>query len=227
MSNSRRWTLVLGVCAYLVPLAAAFGEATVLAPGYGPLEYTAPKAGTYRLPALGKASDGAVRDDRGWSMRLHEVFGDKLVLMGFIYTHCPDINGCPLASFVMKQVQARLADEPGLKNQVRLVSLSFDPELDTPLVMREYARHFRRRGFDWRFLTTDSEAELAPILEGYSQWRQKLYKEDGSYSGSMSHILRVYLIDREQRIRNIYSAGFLHAETVINDLLTLQQSQTR
>lgn len=156
-------------------------------------------------------------------MRLHEVFGDKLVLMGFIYTHCPDINGCPLASFVMKQVQARLADEPGLKNQVRLVSLSFDPELDTPLVMREYARHFRRRGFDWRFLTTDSEAELAPILEGYGQWRQKLYKEDGSYSGSMSHILRVYLIDREHRIRNIYSAGFLHAETVINDLLTLSQ----
>jgi cytochrome c peroxidase len=48
------------------------------------------------------------------------------------------------------------------------------------------------------------------------------YNEDGDYAGTMSHILRVYLIDRDRRIRNIYSAGFLHVDTVINDLRTLQ-----
>ena len=42
-----------------------------------------------------------------------------------------------------------------------------------------------------------------------------------SYAGSMSHILRVYLIDRDQRSRNFYSAGFLHSETAVNDLKTL------
>jgi cytochrome c peroxidase len=149
----------------------------------------------------------------------------KVVLLGFIYTHCPDVNGCPLASYVMKQVQARLVDEAGMAESVRLLSVSFDPELDTPAVMRDYARHFRRHDFQWRFLTTRSEEELAPILDGYGQYRAKFYNEDGSYAGAMSHVLRVYLVDRQQRIRNIYSAGFLHADTVINDIRTLLQEE--
>ena len=112
-------------------------------------------------------------------------------------------------------------DEIALKDRVRLVSLSFDPQLDTPQAMHKYSHHFRRSDFDWRFLTTDSDADLQPILDGYGQFRARYYNEDGSYSGSMSHVLRVYLIDRDKRIRNIYSAGFLHADTVINDMKTL------
>jgi cytochrome c peroxidase len=98
--------------------------------------------------------------------------GDKLVVMGFIYTHCPDVNGCPLASFVMKQLQMRLLESEDLKDKVRLISLSFDPILDTPDAMRDYSMHFRRKGFDWRFLTTVSEDKLQPILEGYGQFRK-------------------------------------------------------
>jgi cytochrome c peroxidase len=199
----------------------AWSEATILAPGYGELEYRAPAPGTYALPPLGRAADGQVRDDSGKPLRLRDVLAGRLVVMGFIYTHCPDVNGCPLASYVMKQVQARLATEARLRENVRLVSLSFDPQQDTPRVMNEYAHHFRRADFDWQFLTTDSEQALQPILDGYDQWRQRIYLADGSYGGSMSHILRVYLIDRHQKIRNIYSAGFLHPETVMNDLKTL------
>ena len=217
---NRAWALVIAISACLNP--PAFAEAaTVLAPGYGPLEYSPPVAGSYQLPALGRAVDGAVLDDSGRRLQLHELQGDKYVLMGFIYTHCPDINGCPLASYVMKQVQGRLLETPELAKRVRLISLSFDPQLDSPAAMRQYAMHFRRTGFDWQFLTTESESALQPILEGYGQWRQIVLKEDGSYAGSMSHILRVYLIDRQNRIRNIYSAGFLHADTVVNDLQTL------
>lgn len=213
-------SLLLGVT--LCPLSLGAAETTtILAPGYGPLEYVPPAAGTYSLPALGKAGDGKVLDAAGRAMRLHDALGDKFVLMGFIYTHCPDINGCPLASYVMKQVQLRLIEDETLKSQVRLISLSFDPQLDTPNAMTEYARHFRRQNFDWQFLTTDSEQALQPILQQYGQWRLLVLDDNGNYAGSMSHILRVYLIDREQRIRNIYSAGFLHADTVINDLHTL------
>ena len=216
----RRFLLV---AALSLPLLSR-GEAVILAPGYGDLEYTPPAAGSYELPPLGAAADGKVRNASGEALRLYDALDDKLVLMGFIYTHCPDVNGCPLASYVMKQVQAKLVADTDLREQVRLVSLSFDPQLDTPAAMRDYSRHFRRRDFDWQFLTTDSEQDLAPILDGYGQFRQKIYNADGSYAGSMSHILRVYLIDRDKRIRNIYSAGFLHADTVVNDLRTLAGS---
>lgn len=207
--------------ALLLAVAFARAEPVILAPGYGELDYTAPAAGTYRLPPLGDAVDGRVVDAAGTPTTLHDAMDGKVVLLGFIYTHCPDVNGCPLASYVMKQVQARLVDEAGMPESVRLLSVSFDPELDTPAVMRDYARHFRRRDFEWRFLTTRSDDELRPILDGYGQYRAKFYNEDGSYAGAMSHVLRVYLVDRQQRVRNIYSAGFLHADTVINDIRTL------
>ena len=205
----------------LATASISWGEATVLAPGYGELQYTAPAPGTYRLPPLGDAVDGRVLDASGKPMQLYDVLEDKLVLMGFIYTHCPDMNGCPLASYVMKQVQEKLVEDPKLKDDVVLISLSFDPELDTPDAMKKYSHHFKRKDFDWRFLTTASEADLQPILEGYGQFRAKYYDPDGDYSGSMSHILRVYLVDRNKHIRNIYSAGFLHADTATNDLKTL------
>lgn len=204
--------------------AAIAAETVILAPGYSELEYDPPAPGSYRLPALGEAVDGRVLDMTGKATTLHEIMDGKLVLMGFIYTHCPDVNGCPLASYVMKQVQARLAEDAGLKDKVILVSLSFDPELDTPQAMKKYSRHFRRKDFDWRFLTTGSEQDLEPILEGYGQFRARYYNEDGSYSGSMSHVLRVYLIDRQKRIRNIYSAGYLHADTVVGDMKTLEMA---
>ncbi len=204
---------------------AAETSTTVLAPGYGPLKFVPPAVGSYELPPLGKAQDGAVIDKNRKALRLYDLIGDKLVVMGFIYTHCPDLNGCPLASYVMKQLQMRLLETAELKDKVRLISLSFDPLLDTPDVMRDYSMHFRRKGFDWRFLTTNSEAQLHPILEAYGQYRNMFYNEDGSYSGTMSHILRVYLIDNDRRIRNIYSAGFLHVDTVMNDLRTLQLNE--
>jgi cytochrome c peroxidase len=218
--SSRRHCFILLLCALLS--SGVYAETRqVLAPGYGQLEYSPPPPGSYQLPPLGPAVDGRVVDASGAPRQLHQVLEGKLVLMGFIYTHCSDINGCPLASYVMKKMQNRLAQEPALAAQVRLVSLSFDPVQDTPEALTEYAQHFKRKGMDWQFLTTASEKELQPILAGYNQWRQKDYDAQGNYTGSMSHILRVFLIDKHKRIRNIYSTGFLHAETVMTDLRTL------
>lgn len=120
------------------------------------------------------------------------------------------MNGCPLASYVMKQLQAKLVEDEEQRDKVTLISLSFDPELDTPEAMKEYSHHFKRKDLDWRFPTTKSEGDLQPFLNGYGQFRAKYYSEDGSYSGGISHVLRVYLVDHSKNIRKIYSAGFLH-----------------
>jgi cytochrome c peroxidase len=193
----------------------------VLAPGYSPLEFEPPAPASYALPPLGDAADGPVLDSDGRAHRLHDKLGDKLVVLSFIYTRCSDVNGCPLATFVLKGVQDRVLATPELKDAVRLVSFSFDPDYDTPRVLETYAGYFRAPGFDWLFLTTAGEAQLMPTLEGYGQWIVRDYDADGNYLGTVSHLLRVYLIDRQKRIRNIYSMSFLHADSVVNDLLTL------
>ncbi len=198
-------------------------EPVVLAPGYSALEFVPPQPGTYQLPPLGSAADGEVLDSSGQSRRLHDYLGDKITVLSFIFTRCNDVNGCPLATFVMKGVQQTVMAAPALKNNVRVVSFSFDPAYDTPEVLRSYGEHFRDPGFDWQFLTTAGDAELAAILDAYGQWVIKDYDSEGNFLGTMSHVLRVYLIDRDKRIRNIYSTSYLHADTLRSDIATLLQ----
>lgn len=213
---------LLGCCA--VSIAAAPHEhapPVVLAPGYEELEFEPPAAGSYQLPPMGAAADGSVLDTAGVPGRLHDYLGDKATVLSFIFTTCSDVNGCPLATYVMSGVQRAVLDDPALDGQVRLVSFSFDPEKDTPMALGQYGAQFRSAEFDWQFLTTRSEKELRPILDAYDQWVIRDYDEDGQYLGTMSHVLRVYLIDQDRQIRNIYSTSFLHADTVVNDLRTL------
>lgn len=199
---------------------------TVLAPGYSQLEFELPGPGTYTLPPLGAAADGAVIDSARRPRSLHDLMGDKVVVLSFIFTRCSDVNGCPLATFVLKGVQNRVLAASDLKDHVRLLSLSFDPDYDTPEVLDAYASRFRAADFDWHFLTTRADAELAPILDDYDQWIIRDYDSNGEYLGTISHLLRVYLIDRDKRIRNIYSTSFLHSDTVANDIRTLLEHRS-
>ena len=193
----------------------------VLAPGYGALQFTAPKPGTYRLPPVGEAADGMVINADGQETSLHSLMGDKIVLLNFIYSTCSDINGCPLATAVFHKIKRRLKNEPDLAKKFRLLTLSFNPKHDTPARMKKYGQGLQNEGVDWEFLTTASEQELQPILDHYQQNIKKDYDEQGKFLGTFSHILRVYLIDRNKQLRNIYSVSFLHPDTLINDIKTL------
>ena len=199
----------------------------ILAPGYGTLEFTAPEPGSYTLPALGSAADGKVLDTQGNALTLHSLMGDKVVLLSFIYSTCSDINGCPLATAVLHKIKNRLKKEPELAEKLRLVTLSFNPEHDTPEMMQHYAQELQDKGVEWRFLTTQSEQDLQPILEHYKQNIQKVYDAQGQFTGTFSHILRVYLIDKNKQLRNIYSVAFLHPDTLINDIKTLLQTEPK
>lgn len=215
---------------FLITAVAAMGHGSpdaagdspiVLAPGYSVLSFPAPTVGTYKLPVLGFAGDGKVLDRDGSVIALTSLFGEKPVLLSFIYTMCDDVNGCPLATYVFSKVAKRIHADTTLAGQVRLISLSFDPLYDTPTVMQTYGDRFRSSNSDWHFLASKNETTLRPILERYNQTIVKEFDESGGASGIYSHILRVYLIDTDRRIRNIYSVSFLHPDTIINDLKTI------
>lgn len=192
-----------------------------LGPGYGSLEFSAPEPGSYELPLLGLAANGKVLDTQGNTLTLHNLMGDKVVLLSFIYSTCNDINGCPLATTVLQKIKSRLKKEPELNDKLRLITISFNPEQDTPEIMSHYGQAFQDQGIEWRFLTTQSPKELQPILEHYKQSIQKIHDSQGKFTGTFSHLLRVYLIDKNKQIRNIYSVTFLHPDTLINDIKTL------
>ena len=188
------------------------------------LDYAAPAPGTYPLHRIMRAPEGRVLDVDGRSQRLSQYTRGKITLLGFIYTTCVDPEGCPLAYHVFDALKAAIHADPGLHAKVRFVTLSFDPARDSPSVMQQYAgsRLKEERGLRWYFLTTRSARELMPLVEGFGQdVRYAVNTLDGRPVRELSHVLKVFLIDRGGYVREIYTSTFLHPAVVMADIRTL------
>ena len=129
-----------------------------------------PKPGSYRLPAICRAAGGRVLEADGSSLDLAELLSGRIAVFSFIYTRCADI--CPVATMQLAQLRELAKNHPGLSENVRLVSMSFDPDHDTPPVMQRYGSLWRFAGdgaAEWLFLTAADRAALRPILAAYDQ----------------------------------------------------------
>lgn len=177
--------------------------------------------GTYALPPIKPAAGGHVLDE---SARRHDLAGllrAKATVLVFIYTRCGDV--CPTATLNLARIQDLAANDASLAKRLRLVSMSFDPQHDTPDVMREQAAYWRspnRNAPEWLFLTGPDEDTLAPVLAAYSQPVSRK-PDPSSPGGPLHHVFRAFLIDDEGVIRNIYSLDFFDPDLVLNDVRTL------
>ncbi|WP_165873579.1 SCO family protein [Parasulfuritortus cantonensis] len=187
-------------------------------------EFTPPVPGSYELMHIMRAPGGKVLDLNGKRRDLAEFTQGKVTLLSFIYSSCSDPNGCPYAYIVFHTLQNRLERDPRFAGKVQLLSLSFDPARDTPEMLRLYAgdNADAKRPVEWNFLTTASVGELLPILDDYGQ---DVYLEKdpdtGKWLGTFSHVLKVFLIDEHQEVREIYTTTFLMPDMVYNDIVTL------
>lgn len=98
-------------------------------------------------------TDLPLLDQEGKTRRFYsDVLQDKLVIIDFIYTHCE--NACPLLSKKLADTQALLGKK--LNKEIFLVSISVDPERDSPARLKDYARKYQARP-GWTFLTGKKE----------------------------------------------------------------------
>jgi cytochrome c peroxidase len=152
---------------------------------------------------------------------LHELFKERAVVLSFIYTQCADPKACLAATGALCDLQRLSRELPELTEKLLLVTLSFDPATDTPEVMARYGRVSLPdgQGAEWLFLTTRNQGELQPLLEAYGQRVDR--RKEPSPLGDYYHPLRVYLIDPQRKIRNIYSYGLLDPRLVARDAQTV------
>jgi cytochrome oxidase Cu insertion factor (SCO1/SenC/PrrC family) len=185
-------------------------------------DYDAPEPGSYALPVIKPAGDGALLATNGQPVRLRELTRGRVTVMSFIYTRCAAAKACPYATGVLLQIHRASAEDPTLAKGLRLVSMSFDPANDTPERMAAYGMLASQRptAAPWRFVTTRSQSELQPILAAYGQAVDKK-KEPRDPTGPLNHTLRVFLIDQAGNIRNIYSSDTLDPRLVLADVHTL------
>jgi cytochrome oxidase Cu insertion factor (SCO1/SenC/PrrC family) len=183
-------------------------------------QFTPPPPGTYTLPTIDTVTDHSLLNTKGERTTLFALTRENLSVLSFMYTACADVGGCPLAAAVLHQLDHLLSQRPDIARQVTLLSVSFDPERDTPARMAEVRTHLQPHT-DWHFLTSATDADLRPVLADFNQPVAKLRNAQGEWGGLFRHVLKVYLLDRQHNVRNIYSTGLFSAQLVLNDIETL------
>lgn len=163
--------------------------------------------GTRLLETGDAVPDIALIDQNGKPVHLSDFRGRALVL-NFIYTRCPIPDYCPLLSRNFQKLQPRLARSFG--GGAHLLSISFDPEHDTPTVLKEYAARYTDELSTWTFATASPE-ELgrATALLG-------VYTEDAQ--NQIVHNLTTALIAPDGRLAQVWRGNDWGTEEVIQSL---------
>ena len=136
--------------------------------------------------------DFALRDQNGRTMRLAAQRG-KLVLLTFLYTHCPDV--CPLTAQNLSTAVKSLGRD---RADVRVLAVSVDPAGDTPKSVARFVRD-HRLSKQFHYLT-GTPAQLAPIWNAYNVASIR------HASADVDHTLYVLLVDRSGKGRVIYDS---------------------
>ena len=211
----------------LATVLVAFGADNPVSPD-SDYDYVPPVPGSYSLPIVKPAGDGALIDSDGKPINLRDLTHGRITVLSFIYTRCAAGKACPYATSVLGRLHILSAEDKTLAANLRLVSLSFDPEYDTPQRLAAYSECVRevKSGCEWRFATARSRADLEFILAAYGQAVDKR-ANSADPQGPLSHVLRVFLTDRAGRVRNIYSSGTLDLRLLLGDVKTLLLEESK
>ncbi len=179
---------------YLTGIALWVG---VLGAALAPFAWNLNHPRSPELPVLGQLPRFQLTDQYGKPFGSRDLEG-KVWLSSFIYTRCETI--CPAITAKMKRIQ----DATGpLASRLQLVSISVDPEYDTPPRLAAYASEHGARPERWTFLTGPEEKVKETVVDGLKTMMEREHKEDGRLEG-IFHGSHLVLVDGNGRIRGYY-----------------------
>jgi protein SCO1/2 len=169
----------------------------------------------YHVPAPGdKVPDFALRNQDGRTIHLDQYRGKEL-LVTFIYTRCPLPNFCPLVTRNFATIEKQLAADPALYARTHLLSVSFDPEHDTPERLRAYGSAYAGDA-KTAFAHWDFAVPQKPVLVEMAK-----YFDVGITPGAedtINHTLSTTLIGRDGRVVRFYPGNEWTPEQVMADM---------
>ena len=152
---------------------------------------------------LGTLPAFTLTDQRGQPFGTRDVAG-KVWVANFIFTACQ--QACPLLSERMAEVGRRARH---LGPDFHLVSISVDPERDTPAKLAEYGARYGANPIAWSFLTGPVEAIQAAVVDGFKvgAGKERVAGADGGPDfWEIFHGENLVLVDRQLRIRGYFPA---------------------
>jgi len=135
----------------------------------------------------------------------------QVYIVSFFFTSCRSI--CPAVMHGMARLQEGYADR---KIQgIRLVSISVDPEHDTPEVLRDYASRLKVDPARWTLLTGDTERVRAIVVDGFKTPMDAI-PESGATPMDIAHTGKVALVDGQGNVRGFYDTNDMGLDEVFN-----------
>ncbi len=153
------------------------------------------KAG--KLPVISQLTDFTLTNQLDQPVRLAR-FADKVWFADIVFTRCA--GPCPTMTKRMAELQSHFADNP----EVAFVTLTTDPEFDTPEVMKRFARRHDAQNKNWDFLTgTKSEIVRLAVDEMKLIAREKPVGEQATPEDLFIHSSYFVVIDQQGRLRGV------------------------
>jgi protein SCO1 len=212
MNGSKNQFLMLG--ALVVGLGIVLGTALWLKLGPRPQLFSNDGEQPERLMQYGSVPDFSLTERSGENVTLAQLRG-KIWIADFIYTSCTDT--CPLQTAMMARLQKEYSAIP----VVQLVSVTVDPERDTPQTLSIYAARHNADAKRWFFLTGQRDRIIRLIQDGFHLSVAAL-PNGAEASDIIPHSPRFVLVDKEARIRGYYDSRELEAFVRLkNDVETL------
>jgi protein SCO1/2 len=180
--------------------------------GHRAIDEDAPKPLTGILQPGDVVPDDELKDLHGAARRLTDWQG-QAVAVTFIYTRCPMPDFCPLMDRQFAEVQRRLLADARLAKTARLISISFDPEYDTPAVMAEHAKRVKADPRVWTLLT-GAPANVAAVASAFGV----SVIHDRTTPETLTHNLRTAVIDTTGHLKKIYNGHEWTPDMLITDL---------
>jgi len=159
-----------------------------------------------------EAPDAHFVDQDGLPRQLSEWRGTT-VAVTFVYTRCPLPDFCPLMDRNFASVQRAILSDAILSQGVHLLSVSFDPDYDTPSVLRDHARRVGADPKTWTWLTAP-HGNIEPFAEAFGVTTIR----DDKPIREIVHNLRTAVIDRHGTIASIRSGNDWKPEALLADI---------
>lgn len=169
-----------------------------------------PAANVDLLDAGEMAPETALLDQEGRPIRLTDWRGSAIAVT-FIYTRCPLPQFCPMLDRRFAEVQRLVAADGTLAGHVRLLSVSFDPDTDTPAMLTAHAAKLQADRNVWRFATAPrDEVDRFAIRFGVNVIREN--------DGTITHNIRTAVVDPKGRITKLLDGSQWTADDLVADL---------
>jgi protein SCO1/2 len=154
-----------------------------------------------KLPVLGQVADFTLTNQANQTVTLADLRG-KVWVADIIFTRCA--GPCPRMTKQMQSLQDSLAGDTGAK----LVTLTTDPEFDSPDVLKKYAARFGANAARWNFLTGTKKQIAGLAIDSLKLTAvEKKPEERADADDLFIHSTIFVVVDKQARVRAVFETG--------------------